>query len=323
MQKNALIKVFWVVFLLASPVLLSAYGSADTKPKPGQWLDNAGEEKDFAAVIQQLLRADVVLLGEAHDSKDSHQEQARVIAALSEQLDQQHSAVALGMEQLDLDYVNDLRQHNRPGQVRTARSIAKAGGFDEQGWGWSQYEPIFHQAAKHSLAVFPLNLSRDDARVIATSADDEWRLALTDEQLAVVDQLAPDLRLPNAAQQALQDVLAQAHCHEVSDNHTARVARAQIVRDILMAKAIVDARKQHEGHQIVAIMGNQHALKTRGVPYWLAQMQPQLDVAVVGMLPVNTPGGDQMQQQPPLGFDWRYFAEPVERPDFCATDDSN
>lgn len=296
---------------------LLLFGSAlwaGSAPEPGQWRDASKSELGFEQVIDRLAGHQVVILGEAHDSSDTHQVQARVIDALAKR----RGAVALGMEQLDLEYAQSLDRQNQPGSVRTARSIAKAGGFDEQSWGWSHYEAIFAKAAYHSLPVFPLNLSRDDARIIATSADDEWQLALTDQQLAVIDQYAPDLRLPTQKQQALQSVLVAAHCGEVSAQRVSHVARAQVARDVLMADAIIDAIKQQPGHQIVTIMGNQHALKTRGVPYWLAEMADGVDLAVVGMLPVNTPGGDSAVANVPPRFDLRYFAKPVDRPDFCA-----
>ena len=228
----------------------------------------------------------------------------------------------MGLEQFDLEYTQPLAEQNQPGSVRTARSIAEAGGFNEQAWGWALYEPIFEKAAYYSLPVFPLNLSRDDARLIANSVADEWRLALTDEQLAVIDHYAPDLRLPEQQQADLQSVLSQAHCGDISSERAAQVARAQIARDLLMAKAIIDAIKQHPRHQIVTIMGNQHALKTRGVPYWLLQMTDDIEMNVVGMLPVNTAGGDSVEGSTPPQFDLRYFAEPVDRPDYCAEDSS-
>lgn len=152
---------------------------------------------------------------------------------------------------------------------------------------------------------------------VAMADDTGWRDELDASARAWIDEIAPKLSLPDAQQRGLVEVLEQSHCQEIPSDMSSRMVRAQVARDVLMAKAIMAAREAHPERRIIAVMGNQHARLDRGVGYWLAQVagKTPLDVMSVGMVPINhlsdTPGPDD-------AFDLRLIMPEASREDPCA-----
>jgi uncharacterized iron-regulated protein len=293
-----------VLWLLA----MAPVGAAD-------WLDDRGSSVSEAAVIERLQRADVVLLGEIHDSPDVHARQIGLLEAVSDAPGSR--PIVLAMEQLDLEHREALEALDDRSAV-DARTLAEAGAFDESGWGWEHYGPLLALAAERGWPVRPINLSRAQAREVVRGGAD-WRLALSPDQVAVIEPLAPDLSLPAALQSELIEDLRQVHCGDMDPAFARRIARAQVARDILMADAIRSVHDAFPDAMVVAIMGNQHARRDRGAGYWLDRMtaSQSLKWQSLGMLPVAP---DERRSAVDLlgdAFDLRLMTDPVERPGRC------
>lgn len=274
----------------------------------GDWLDPKGKTLTKQNAVSRIEQADVVLLGEVHDSADIHRRQVGLLEALSEQ------PMVLALEQLDLEHLGALVAAQAGNGEIEARALAKIGGFDEEGWGWDHYGPLFELAVKNGWPVRPLNLSRQKAMAIAR-AEKDWLEPLSLTQQEVLSSRAPELALPEALQDDLLDTLIGAHCQEMERYLARRIARAQVARDVLMADAIVRMREAFPGRRIVAIMGNQHARLDRGVGYWLEQMDASPDGAIlsVAMVPVNsTPSANEVE-----AYHLRQLVKPIHRASPC------
>jgi len=287
------------------------------------WLDGRGTWVSQAAVIERLQRADVVLMGEVHDSPDVHARQVALLEAMADAPDS--PPIVLAMEQLDLQNRAALERLDGDASL-DGRALAEAGGFDEAGWGWEHYGPLFTLAAERGWPVRPLNLSRARAREIVRGGS-EWRLALPPDQVAVIERLAPDLSLPETLQTALIEDLQRVHCGDMDPAFARRIARAQVARDILMADAIRSIRDTFPGRLVVAVMGNQHARQDRGVAYWLrlwgdeANHEARPSVVSIGMLPVTEEEIPNIRDEVSHRYDLRRLTEPdVKRSDRCASD---
>lgn len=274
----------------------------------GDWLDAQGELLTERAAVTQTVDADVVLLGEVHDSADIHRRQIALLKALSSQ------PMVLALEQLDLENWDALVSKQASNAGVDAHALAEAGGFDEEGWGWEHYGPLFELAVENEWLVRPLNLSRQKAMAIAM-AEEDWPEALPLEQQEVLNSRAPELALPEAKQDDLLDTLIGAHCQDMERGLARRIARAQVARDILMADAIVRMREAFPRRRVVAIMGNQHARLDRGVGYWLEQMDASPDGTIlsVAMVPVNSTSSVNEVG----AYHLRLLTEPVNRPSPC------
>jgi uncharacterized iron-regulated protein len=281
----------------------------------GAWIDDRGSSVSRAAVIERLERAEIVLLGEVHDSPEVHAEQLALLRSLGE-----HPLV-LAMEQLDLEHREALRRLD--GKPVTGRDIAAAGGFNEAGWGWEHYGALFSLAARQGWPVRPINLSRERAREIVHS-DADWRLALTPEQVTVIESTAPELRLPADSQAALVRDLMRVHCGDMKPAFARRIARAQVARDLLMADAVLAARGEFPGRTVVAIMGNQHARRDRGAGYWIERMAADARspgrMISMGMLPAGTAARERLREQGGEPYDLIRFVDPEADPPPCPSD---
>lgn len=295
--------------------LLAAFSGARAETplvEVGGWWDAQGERVVEDQVMDQLDRADVILLGEVHDSDAIHRRQVELLSTLNSA----DRPVVLAMEQLDRRGEGEIGRMNDDSLVE-GRERAEAGGFDFDGWGWDQYGRLFEWAAQHQAPLWPLNLSRDKAMAVAMADGDGWRDQMDSGTLAWIDNLAPSLSLPDEQQNDLLDVLESSHCQEVSSSMSNRMLRAQVARDLVMAESIMAARDAHPDHRVVAVMGNQHARFDRGVGYWLSRLAEDERPVImsVGMVPINhldaNPGPDD-------AFDLMWIAPEVKRDDPCA-----
>lgn len=286
--------------------------AADPVMEVGAWLDARGERLAEDRVMERLVGAEVILLGEVHDSQPIHRRQVELLDAL----DGADRPVVLAMEQLDRRGGGEVGGMNDD-SLADGRARAEAGGFDFDSWGWHQYGRLFDWAARHEVPLWPLNLSRDKAMAVAMADGDEWRDRLDDRTLGWIDALAPTLSLPDDEQEALIDVLERSHCRTIPDAMSRRLARAQVARDLVMAEAITAARETYPDHRVVAVMGNQHARLDRGVGYWLSTLPEAVRPALVavGMVPINH--FDGMREAAPA-FDLTWIAPEVIREAPCA-----
>lgn len=292
-------------------LLVISTARAETAPLVGSWWDARGHAVTNDQALDRLRDAPVILLGEVHDSEAIHRRQVELFDAFD-------GPLVLALEQLDRGGGGRIDRLNA-GRFENGRARAHAGGFDFEGWGWQHYGPLFDWATEHGVPLWPLNLSREKAMAVAIADDAGWRDELDADARAWIDSIAPTLSLPDAQQRGLVEVLEQSHCQAIPPAMSSRMVRAQVARDVLMAEAIMAARESFPAHQIVAVMGNQHARLDRGVGYWLARVAEKRrpEVLSVGMVPLNhlsdPPGADD-------AFDLRLIMPAVSRPDPCAPD---
>lgn len=305
------------VTLLLSILLVLPAAAAAQQNHP-VWYDRHGNAVDRDKAVKTVRSADIVLLGEVHDSKDIHSRQVRLLESFG------HDKVVLALEQLDLEYGDALAALDARRDV-SAVSLSNAGGFDVAGWGWGNYGALFELAAERRWPVRPINLSREKAREVARGK--HWRLMLDEHQVDTIESLSPQLRLPAMKQRDLIEDLKAVHCGDMRDDLARRIARAQVARDILMADAVNRWWKAFPDHQVVAVMGTQHARRDRGAGYWLQKLQAKVGeeavVVSVGMLPLAPDRSSELQGMASERFDWRVPTEPVDRPDMCGDDDTS
>ena len=274
--------------------------------EPGQWFDANGVPVSESEVLSRAAEADILLLGEVHDSASVHRKQVAILRELD-------GPVVLGLEQLDLGEADGSVINAVPSSL-SPRERAERGGFDFDGWGWANYAGLFELATSRDWPLWPLNLSRQKAIAVAMAGDEGWREHLTPGEIAAIEQIGPTLTLPNPAQASLVRDLEQTHGGQMGADAARAMSRAQIARDILMADALVRAMSRYPAHRVVGVMGNQHARRDRGVAYWLdrPELKTTNTVMAVGMLPVDT---FEKPSAAAAVYDFIWTTEPVERDD--------
>ncbi|PKU21430.1 ChaN family lipoprotein [Telmatospirillum siberiense] len=213
------------------------------------WLPAAQRFIDRTELSEQLVQADIVLLGERHDNPDHHRLQAwalaRVIAA--------GGKPRLAFEMIGPEQTEALERHLReqPGDVD---GLADALDWTHGNWpDWKNYQPLFAEGVAAGLDIRAANLSRDTVRAVARGqalADEARHFYRLDQPLApaIFDAMAVEIR--------------QSHCGQLPEQAVAPMVDVQRARDAAMAHALIDGAPP----KAVLIAGAGHTRIDRGVP---------------------------------------------------------
>ena len=224
--------------------------------------------------IDDLLAADVVLVGEQHDDAGHQQEHHDLIQALAAR--GKLAAVAIEMAE---------QGTSTAGLPRDAdESTVRASlGWDDAGWPWQAYAPAVLAAVRAGVPVLGANLPRE-----------RLRAAMQDPSL--------DTLLDPGALATQREAIRTGHCDLLPASQLGPMARVQVARDRAMARALEAAAVR--GETVMLLAGAGHVDPAIGVPRHLA---PTLTVRSL-VLP-RTPGTggkdycsalrERLQQRPP------------------------
>lgn len=235
----------------------------------------------------------VVLLGELHDNADGH---ARRLAWLAERVDAGWRPV-IAMEQFDRDRQADLDR--ALAECAAAACVIRRAGSAGQAWEWKLYAPVIELAIERKLRLRAANLSRADASKVVRGG---FRAALDDATIAAFGLEAP---LPADLADGQRRAIDESHCGTLPTAIADGMVRAQVARDVWMAKVV--AEEAARGNGVALLAGNGHVRRDLGVPRWLA------GTAAAGAVAIG------FVEEPAEGvFDVRVAVAPHEREDPCA-----
>ncbi len=281
--------------LLALTVLAAC--AAPLEAERGAIFAADGARLGEAELVQRLEAADVVVLGERHDSPVHHARQARLVRALS--------PAGLAFEMVPADSEEGVQVFLAQGGDRG--DIGPAIGWDRLGWpDWELYAPIFEAAPDAYVAG-------------GAPARSELRLAVASGAAAAwgsdAGSVGLDRDLDEATLRALEDHMLAAHCGEIPRAVARRMVEAQRFKDARLARAALRAHERGGG-QAVLFTGNEHARTDRGAPAYVARLAPGVEVASVGMIELPS-GTDAQEAARRLAYDYVWLSEPTERGDPC------
>lgn len=218
-----------------------------------------------STVLDRAAGAQVVLLGETHESAEHHRWQLQVLAAL-----QARRSLAIALEMF-------------PRRAQAALDRWVAGETDEatflaesdwrQVWGFDPalYLPILHFARMNRVPLVAVNVERAFVAAVA----ERGFAAVPVEQREGVDEPAP-------ATGDYRELLFDSWREHLPEDETAapsrdaaeflRFVEAQLTWDRAMALGIRDALARHPGALVVGIMGSGHVAGGHGVPRQLESM---------------------------------------------------
>lgn len=264
-----------------------------------------GQDITPASLIDQLLRADAVLLGEQHDNAEHHHLQAWIARELAAR----GRSVVVAFEMIDESQQPALDGF-LAGRPRNAEALGDLLGWERSGWpDWALYRPIADAALTQprppTKPIVPANLPLAEAREIARNG-----LAANGLDTALDDMLRQAAARDPAVLGAHAEDIRDSHCGMLPDNALAPFALAQYARDAVMARAIQAARNETPDALVLLIAGNGHARNDVGVPLHLARLVPGLKVVSVGLIEGETP-----PETAP--FDMVWLTAPLAREDPC------
>ncbi|MCL7743968.1 ChaN family lipoprotein [Guyparkeria hydrothermalis] len=298
----------WLAGFVLATLLGGCAATGTPAVEVGTWLDRNGDAVHEATVLDRIQAADVVLLGEVHDSAAVHRQQLTMLRALDR-------PIVLALEQLDLGVPGSPDVMNVDLDAIGPKQRAKQGGFDFEGWGWKHYGGLFEQATARQWPLWPLNLPRRKALAVAMAGEEAWQDQLQTQEVEAIERFGPGLALPEIHQANLVEDLQQAHCGRIDAESARGLARAQVARDMLMADALLKAHRDYPEHLVVGVMGNQHARLDRGAGFWLQRSAGNRQgVVAIGMLPIDSV---ETPAQAAPAYDFVWITEPVDRDVGC------
>jgi uncharacterized iron-regulated protein len=268
----------------AHPLVGQIYRVADRRPV------------SEADLIEAAAAVDFVLIGERHDNRDHHRLQARIVRSLQREV-RRPRAVAFEMFGADrqLDIVEYLDQH--PGD---AAGLGAAVGWESSGWpAWALYEPIARVALANGAQIVAADLNEAQKRAVFEDGAQALRTSF-------VRRTGLDRDFPAGLTSDLRDELHEAHCGQESPEVLHGMYQVQRARDAMMADRLAAASGKAGG---ILIVGNGHVRKDRGVPWYLARLEPEARTLSIGLMEVQD---DVPRPLRDLPYDYVWFTPRVD-----------
>lgn len=233
------------------------------------------------ALVDDLVRADAVFLGEIHDNPDHHALQAWVI----ERLAARGRRPAVIFEMIPQDYARPLAAYLET-PTHGAAGLGSLLKWRERGWpDWDIYRPIAEAALAAGLRLKAGDLGKDAQRRIG-------REGLDALEPGYRRRLAVDRPLGDGNRSSLLDELDRGHCGMVPKQALAPMLNVQRARDAVMADAVL---AETVAGGAVLIAGAGHVRKDWAVPWYVRQRAPdkrQRSIAFVEADPELTDPAD-------------------------------
>ncbi|MEG3907560.1 ChaN family lipoprotein [Microcoleus sp. w2-18bC1] len=276
------------IFLLCSSV---AAAPTTANPQPGQTYTNQ-------EILQQLVKAKVVYLGETHDSAEDHQAQLAIIR----EMQRQNRKIAIAMEMFQRPFQSAIDNY-LAGKL-TEEQLVEQTEYDRR-WRfpWESYAPILRFAKENQLPVLALNTPSEVTRKVATQGLE----SLTAEEKKHIPPIS-EIRTDNAEYRQLLLEVYQQHQKAAQGNSTAfeRFLQAQVLWDETMAEKIAEFVKANPDYQVVVLAGKGHIIYGYGIP---SRVERRLGVGNVKMRSVLLNSSDNpvlSADRPIADFVWNH-----------------
>ncbi len=239
----------------------------------GTWLDpSTGEAIAQSALLRDLARRKVVLLGEKHTVYEIHRWQL----AVATMLHALHPNIAIGFEMFPRA-MQDVLDDWVAGKLSSAAFLQAVDWPTVWGYDASLYLPLFHFCRQQRLRMLALNCHRP----LVTRVGKEGWAAIPDKER---DGLTPAADATPAYRKHLFDIMggtaAPMQAKSADDPTLDRFIRAQQTWDRAFACNIARALEQPNPPLVVGIIGSGHLRYRYGTPYQLRDLGIE-DVSVL------------------------------------------
>lgn len=288
-----------VLFSLASVLLLSGCSQQiQSTPAPSQaitsfydyqLLSPTGSPLSLTALPQEIIDADVILVGEWHTHAGVH----RFQTDLFKQLSATNPELALSMEQFSRNkqtVVNDYLT-GKIGE-QTLMSDANA---------WPNYESDYRPLIELAKA--------EERDVIAANAPKTIVKCIGQQGISYLDKLDVDEKSWLAKNIDLSDSPYKSKflssMHHGDEEQTQKQFAAQMTWDATMAESIVNYLRDHPNAQVMHIAGKFHIENGLGTAAQILELNPTLNVVVISPIEKASNEGSDYQLEvlaPPKRF---------------------
>ena len=254
-----------------------------------QFASPQGEALSLNALPQELLDADVILIGEWHTHSAIHRFQTDFLKARQNT----DSNIALSMEQFTREHQDTLNQYLN-GEIGEQVLIYSAAA-------WPNYESDYRALVEFAKA--------NDLDVIAANAPKPFVQCIGRKGLPYLEQLSSEQRDWVATEVNIGDSPYKekfmASMHHGTPEQTEKQFAAQVTWDETMAESIVDYLATNPDKQVIHVAGKFHTEGGLGTAASISRRNPDLKVAII--TPVESLSSDSSDYQlqvlsPPVRF---------------------
>jgi uncharacterized iron-regulated protein len=207
------------------------------------------------SVLASLHRADVVYLGETHDSAADHATQLEII----QQLYAENPDLAIGMEMFQRPFQPVIDRY-LAGDISEADLVIQTEYQERWGFPWEFYAPILRFAQAHQIPVLALNTPQEITRQVAQEGL---------ESLEANDfRYIPPLQAIDLGNEGYREFVASAfsaHGNHGNLNFENFFA-AQVLWDETMAETIATFKQSSPETQVIVLAGSGHVIYGYGIP---------------------------------------------------------
>ena len=249
------------VLLYAPP----AYAQASRSVAPNAKVSVSSPQKqseDPQRVLQQLAIADVVYLGETHDSADDHRAQLEIIQSLY----RLRPDLAIAMEMFQRPYQSVLDRY-LAGAISEAQLKELSQYQTRWGFEWEYYAPILRFAKENRLRVIAVNTPTEVTRKVSR----EGLESLTVADRRFIPPISEIRAEPEAYRERMRLIYQEIHQGKSNSRQFDRFFLAQILWDETMADRVSQFLQANPKTQVVVLAGQGHIVYGDGIPSRVAQ----------------------------------------------------
>jgi uncharacterized iron-regulated protein len=214
-------------------------------------------------ILQELVKAKVVYLGESHDRIEDHKAQLEILQALH----QQNRKIAVAMEMFQRPFQDVLDQY-LAGKITEAQLLEQTEYDQRWGFPWENYAPILRFTKSNQLPVLALNTPTEVTRKVARSGLE----SLTTDERRYIPPFS-EIRTDNAEYREMARAVYEQH-HQAGHGNSSSFERfftAQVLWDETMAEKIAQFIKANPDYQVVVLAGKAHIVYGYGIPSRVAR----------------------------------------------------
>lgn len=214
-----------------------------------------GSNVSFGEMIDGLLQADVICIGESHDEDLHHQVQLQIIRSLHARDDR----LGVGMEMFQRPYQKQIDQYFQ-GEM-SEKVFLEASEYQKR-WGfeWTLYRPIVEFCRKNGVPLAALNLSTELRRRLSSAGHDK----LTDDEKK---QLGPIDFHVKEHRDYWYERLARMHGQtNATPEQKERGYQVMTTWDEYMADSAARFQKERQLRRMVVLAGSGHVDRGFGIP---------------------------------------------------------
>ncbi|MDY0042586.1 MAG: ChaN family lipoprotein [Desulforhabdus sp.] len=229
-------------------------------------MNKMGSILQLERFFEDLMHYGIVFVGEAHDSRESHEAELAILEGLSER----DSELVLALEMFDRDVQDAVDDY--------LRGIISEEKFLELSHPWHNYQkdyrPLVELAKAQGMQVIAANVPRRVAAKVAKAN------TVSSEILGADSKYVPDIVHFDSAEYRHRfagTMAGMASSAPMKSKNVDGLYKAQVVKDAVMAASL----EPFLGRRILFCCGHFHCDYHLGIPYQLHMNHPELRIAVL------------------------------------------